>query len=776
MKKLFTPLIASALLMLVPFSVVQAYVGQSSIITLVFPYGARSTGLGETSTGVADDASATFYNPAGLGQEPLASTWKHHNPESDSAENFVAVASRSKDGLGNKQRIWIASDKGTLKRFNGRIWEEYDALPIEPGEDLDDLIFRVLKTTDNDEIKRAERLIVKKNEIQGKKRDFIAATLKGHASDSLIEELSDEILKLADFDQNKISVYGKISLSVDSLSADSLATKLTNVFTMQDRKFSDLIDIRIPFSIAAISRVNDLFVDESDRLWIATPDGLWRYNGIEWKQYKQSYGLPSNNIIKITVSTMGEILVATDKGAALIGSDDNCRVISKAEGLPSDNVTAVAFGKDNEYFIGTDNGLAHITDSIVTLIDSSTGLVANSVTALLFSPERELWVGGKNGLSIYSGTSWKKYRFPGSTVSTFCAFRKNEIWIGTDKGAISYDPGKTTTDEKTGLPVQSTPKWQPYHSKNSLKGNSISSIAVYGKDIWIVTDEAINQHRFGDRQIQFFWEPLLPAFDLPDLWHAAASTVIPLEEFGTVGIMFNYLSFGENEKININGVVDDEKFRSFEFVAGISYGVNLRKDFSVGLNVKCAVSVLDPTIDGGTAAVFAIDAGLLKRNLLIKNLDIGLMFQNMGPDVAYTSKDDVDPIPFTIRLGLSYKPIETPIHSLMAAIDLEREIVHKAPGEEPSHFWTAIAKGLNDQPMEDELKEIIVHAGLEWWYIQFLALRVGLLFDEAGSRKELNLGIGLKYGKLGIDWSYINAPTLSEARTGQWRLSFTVKP
>jgi len=45
-------------------------IGQSSIVTLAFPWGARSTALGETFTGIADDEEALFYNPAGLGLSP----------------------------------------------------------------------------------------------------------------------------------------------------------------------------------------------------------------------------------------------------------------------------------------------------------------------------------------------------------------------------------------------------------------------------------------------------------------------------------------------------------------------------------------------------------------------------------------------------------------------------------------------------------------------------------------------------------------------------------
>ncbi|MBN1306474.1 MAG: PorV/PorQ family protein [Chitinispirillaceae bacterium] len=44
-----------------------AGVGESAVITLVFPFGVRSAGMGEVGTALADDESVLFFNPAGLG-------------------------------------------------------------------------------------------------------------------------------------------------------------------------------------------------------------------------------------------------------------------------------------------------------------------------------------------------------------------------------------------------------------------------------------------------------------------------------------------------------------------------------------------------------------------------------------------------------------------------------------------------------------------------------------------------------------------------------------
>jgi len=322
--------------------------------------------------------------------------------------------------------------------------------------------------------------------------------------------------------------------------------------------------------------------------------------------------------------------------------------------------------------------------------------------------------------------------------------------------------------------LQAAPKWRPFHSKNALEGDVVKDITVHGKDIWLITDKAVNQFDRGDLQATFFYEPLLPAFDIPELWHANFAGVFPTEEWGTIGFYLNYLNFGENEEYDPQGRFV-RRFNSYEFVLALCYALQLREDFSFGLNIKYAHSALAPGIGEGSEGIgrtFAVDAAILRRNLFIKNLSLGFNIMNMGPPVFYISRDEADPIPFTLRLGMAYTIIQTPIHNLKIGVDVDREIVYNEPYKRPAPFWKAIFKGLNDEPWKDELKELIGHIGIEYWYVYFLALRMGVMIDEAGSRRELSFGLGLRYGNMSIDWSYIYSPRWSIARDGQWRFSF----
>ena len=60
---------------------------------------------------------------------------------------------------------------------------------------------------------------------------------------------------------------------------------------------------------------------------------------------------------------------------------------------------------------------------------------------------------------------------------------------------------------------------------------------------------------------------------------------------------------------------------------------------------------------------------------------------------------------------------------------------------------------------KEELTEINIAAGLEYWYNNVLAIRGGYFYENKnkGNRQYFNVGVGLKYNKFGVDISYLAA-------------------
>ena len=58
-----------------PTAQTQANISEAAVLFLRIASGARPAGMGESFVALADDATATHWNPAGLGRYPLSDLW-----------------------------------------------------------------------------------------------------------------------------------------------------------------------------------------------------------------------------------------------------------------------------------------------------------------------------------------------------------------------------------------------------------------------------------------------------------------------------------------------------------------------------------------------------------------------------------------------------------------------------------------------------------------------------------------------------------------------------
>jgi hypothetical protein len=768
-----------------------AATGQSAVVTLSLPVGARPTAMGEAFTGLANDANAIFYNPAGLGQSPLTISWKTHM--GDSA--FTAIAARSAIEFGAREYVWAGSNSGII-RFNGKIWERGEVYLPEDGESIRSVAQRYFASDDRDLINEAVWEIRQKNRLGMRRYERLVTMLRSQAdafkSDTVPfnPESYAKMLMLLTPNETVAShiVNNVLPQSMSAETRAQIAEGIITTLETEDRGISHVTELTIPFTIAIRDSVTALHLDASERLWVGTVSGLWQYHNNRWRRVPTG---ESERITSISAAPNGTAAVGTERGLVIItdASSGEAEFFTDENGLPDSYVTSAAYIGNDQLYIGTPRGLARKTGGEFTAFDTSSGLLSMAVTALFTDSKGRLWIGGEDGITIHSpgSRSWTRYRFPGSVVYSFAEQSNGTIWIGTNRGAITHKTGKTTIGPD-GKPV-TTPEWKTYHSKNALRNDNIRAIAACGRDMWMATDGAMHQYAHAATQVMLFYEQLLPAFRMADLWHAFPAIVIPTEDWGTFGFSVNFTNLGENERWS---EVEEYlgKSRSWEGVFGISYGVPIKEDLSVGINAKYVCSALDPS-DGGIGHTFAIDIGVLKRNLFFNRFDAGFMLQNMGPSIYYLTPEEADPIPFTLRLGLAYKPIQTPFHELTLVADADREIVRSYYDKKPDPFWKALWTGmLNDETssFKEQVQMINVHLGMEYTYADFMALRLGLLCDYLGERYELSMGVGVKYANMNFDFSYVHSPygfmggllrTMNKekegstgARDGQWRISF----
>ncbi|OHD18071.1 MAG: hypothetical protein A2087_06000 [Spirochaetes bacterium GWD1_61_31] len=120
--------------------------------------------------------------------------------------------------------------------------------------------------------------------------------------------------------------------------------------------------------------VRALVYDSRGRLWIATNDGLNRYNGDgtfhRYMNEPDNYrSLPSKNLQSLFVDSLGNLWIASNGGGLVLYMEesDTFRYWTRRDGLPSNVVHSVLEDADGNLWISTTAGLA-IMDRRTTLL------------------------------------------------------------------------------------------------------------------------------------------------------------------------------------------------------------------------------------------------------------------------------------------------------------------------------------------------------------------------------------------------------------------------
>lgn len=208
-----------------------------------------------------------------------------------------------------------------------------------------------------------------------------------------------------------------------------------------------------------------------------------------------------------------------------------------------------------------------------------------------------------------------------------------------------------------------------------------------------------------------------------------------LKSSGTVGVHATYLTTGETEVINQEGVYLG-KYTTFDLtMPGIYYGYPVLKNLGVGIGVKPIYSFLVPDwvfeampelggITGGTGLTWAVDAGLLYKPFSF--LNVGAAVANLGPNISYTSSGESDPLPRMLRLGAAYYPVKSDMVTVSIAPELTKILV--------GMFYNPNGDKSFSRMMREEWRDAWKHIGVEAEFANLLFARVGYFEDLSGQR------------------------------------------
>jgi hypothetical protein len=240
------------------------------------------------------------------------------------------------------------------------------------------------------------------------------------------------------------------------------------------------------------------------------------------------------------------------------------------------------------------------------------------------------------------------------------------------------------------------------------------------------------------------------------------------------------MNFGEFVRTGENDPTPLGTFRSFDAALTLGYATKIHNDWGLGINFRLIHSRLSDKGAGeeegeGVATSVSFDIAAMWRPAeldipligdLSNRLSIGLNLSNLGPKIYYIDQKQADPIPTNFRLGFAVKLMEDDYNSLTYTLDFSKLLIDRDTtkvSDDRAEFYEAIFTAWGDQPISEELRDIVTSMGLEYWYGNMaldgfmFALRAGYFYEDPsfGNRKFVTMGAGIRYDLYGFDFSYI---------------------
>lgn len=316
--------------------------------------------------------------------------------------------------------------------------------------------------------------------------------------------------------------------------------------------------------------VNSLIQDSRGQIWIATGDGLSRYDGATFKNYTQAEGLrfPYINTVAESRHLPGVFYVATNGAGLYVLQNEKFQRRPMGQGDLSERVNVVYEDTDSSLWCGTDGGLIIYKNGQARLVFSESEVggifdireVSDSTVWFLGTVESRLLSRARGTFArLPSPVQWPE------VVIRLLRDSDGDFWVGSDKGSLiryrdfrvierlrlgegiaipGIDDGKGSiwvgTDEglvRVSKDTAAPGRIRQYTEKNGLRKGPIRALLKDREDVFWLGTASAGLSKLEDRSIAFYplTEPRWPRVAVGDgrdrIWTVGRDRIIELYRY-----------------------------------------------------------------------------------------------------------------------------------------------------------------------------------------------------------------------------------------------------
>lgn len=300
----------------------------------------------------------------------------------------------------------------------------------------------------------------------------------------------------------------------------------------------------------------------------------------------------------------------------------------------------------------------------------------------------------------------------------------------------------------------------------------------------------------SDNAVSLAYSPWLRQL-VPDISLSYLSYAHRIDDRNSIGASLRYFNYGT---IQFRGSQEQDlgTYSPNEFAINGSFSRKFGDEFSLALTAGFVHSNLsnsffatgnDPQIRAGNALMAGVSLFYTHQTQEFGTdgtLNFGTNISNIGSKISYSANGPKYFLPANLKIGIANTINLDDYNQLTFTIDFNKLLVPTPPivdtagnivkGKSDNvSVPQGIFQSFSDAPggFSEELQEITISPGIEYWYNQVFALRTGYFYENAnkGGAHYFTMGVGFKYDDFNFDFSYLAASQQNSALANTMRFT-----
>lgn len=193
--------------------------------------------------------------------------------------------------------------------------------------------------------------------------------------------------------------------------------------------------------------IRDIFVDDSEELWLATYKGVLHITGQQERLYTEKDGLPSTDVRRVIQDSQGNLWFATrSSGIIKFTNGKVTQVLNLQNGLSSNYILAIEEDASQRIYLGTHSGGLNIIepDGTINIHHFSEQDDGKLIFNIHFDNDGSAWLATNNGLYHFDNGNFKEIKIkqttPGNTYFDCFHDKEGYLWLTSNNGLIRLNP------------------------------------------------------------------------------------------------------------------------------------------------------------------------------------------------------------------------------------------------------------------------------------------------------------------------------------------------